>query len=203
MAGICKPNCVTTLPAFGAIDTCDLLSSLSSGEIAMIIFAKCNRTFTDIDDANEWETHITNGDITIPFIGNGKIDEQAESGEIRIGCTTVSTTCKKPFEFSSPIVDNTSQTEWALYNSIVAQRLGLGVMFLTCDNILLVNPDWVTTRAPSMSLSSFKVSQIFSGEADGKMSYKINGEIAECRSLKRVKLSQDTIDIITSTNTGS
>lgn len=203
MAGICKPNCVTALPNFAAVDDCDLLASFTSGEIAVILFMKCNLEFTDIDDANEWETNITNGDITIPFPGNGKIDEQAESGEMRIKCTTVSTVQRKPFEFTSPIVDNVAQTEWDKYNSIMKQRLGLVVAFLTCDNILLISPDWVSGEVPGLGLSSLKVSQIFSGEADGKMTYKINGDIAESRSLKRVKLSPETVEILTSTNTGS
>ena len=30
---ICKPNCVTGLPNFGAVNDCDLQASFSSGEI--------------------------------------------------------------------------------------------------------------------------------------------------------------------------
>ncbi len=200
---ICKPNCVTGLPNFAAIDDCDLTASFTSGEIASLVFLKCDLEIDDIDDATEWETNIDSGNVTLPFAGNGKIDEQTESGEYRVGCQTVSSICKKPFEFISPIVDNTSQTEWDLYNSIQKQRLGLTVAFLTCDGILLVNPDWVTGSNAGSKLSMLKISQILSGEADGKMTYKINGEIAECRSLKRVKLSAETLEILTATNTGS
>jgi len=86
---ICKPNCVTGLPNFGAVNDCDLQASFSSGEIAQVIFTKCNLEIDDVDDATEWETNITNGDVTVPFAGNGKIDEQTESGEYRVGCQTV------------------------------------------------------------------------------------------------------------------
>lgn len=200
---ICKPNCVTGLPSFGAIDDCDIQSLLTSGEVAQVIFTKCDLDFTDVDDPTEWETNIQANDIAIPFVGNGKIDEQSESGEIRIGCTTVSTICKKPFEFTSPIADTTSETEWDLYNQIQKQRLGLSVSFLTCDGILLINPDWSTGEPIGLKLSTLKIAQIFSGEADGKMTYKINGEVSECRSLKRVKLSADTLAVITANNPGS
>ena len=74
---------------------------------------------------------------------------------------------------------------------------------MTCDGILLINPDWTTGNTIGSALSMLRISQIFSGETDGKMTYKINGEITECRSLKRVKLSQDTINILTEANAGS
>lgn len=200
---ICKPNCVTTLPNFGAIDDCDLVNLFSSGEIAKVVFMKCNLDVTDVDDDTEWGTNIDNGDVTIPFVGNGKIEEQNESGEQRIGCQTVNTICKKPFEFISPITDTASQTEWSLYNDLQKQRLGLSVAFVTCDGILLIDPDWTTGENPGLKLSMLKISQIFSGEADSKMTYKINGEISECRSLKRVKLSQATLDVLSATSQGS
>jgi hypothetical protein len=193
---VCKPNCVTGLPNFGAINDCDVTSLLASGEIAKIIFTKCDAGFVDVDDDAEWGTKLTEGDITIPFVGNGKLDETQESGEIRVGCQTVSTICKKPFEFTSYITDTTTQTDPTLYNDILKQRLGLTVSFLTCDGYLLINPDWVTTANIGLSLSMLKISQIFSGEADSKMYYKISGEITECRSLKRVKLSSDTLAVI-------
>jgi len=193
---ICKPNCVTALPSFGAIDDCDVTSLLASGEIAKIIFTKCDSGFTDVDDDAEWGSKLTEGDITIPFVGNGKLDETQESGEIRVGCQTVSTICKKPFEFTSYITDVDGQTDSTLYNDILKQRLGLTVSFLTCDGYLLINPDWVTTQNIGLALSMLKISQIFSGEADSKMYYKISGEITECRSLKRVKLSAATIAVI-------
>ena len=200
---ICKPNCVTGLPNFGAIDDCDITQFLSSGEIGNIVLYKCDLAFTDIDDDAEWTTHIEAGDITVPFAGNGKIDEQTESGEIRIKCQTVSTICKKPFEYTSYITDKESQTEWSLYNDILKQRFGLTVGFITCDGNLLMNPDWTTGGHPGLAMSMFKVSQIYNGEADGKMFYKLNGEISECRSLKIVKLSADTLAAIISTQTGS
>jgi len=200
---ICKPNCVTGLPEFGAISDCDLNSLFSSGEIAKVIFTKCDLEIVDVDDPDEWEANIQGANVTIPFVGNGKIDEQNESGEHRIGCQTVNSICKKPFEFISPITDTTSQTEWSLYNDIQKQRLGLSVVFLTCDGVLLIDPDWTTGNTAGLSLSSLKIAQIFSGEADGKMTYKISGEVSECRSLKRVKLSSDTLAIISANNPGS
>lgn len=203
MSAICKPNCVTALPNFGAIDDCDITKRLTSGEIAKVVFVKCNMEVTDIDDDLEWETNISNGLVTIPFVGNGKIDEQSEAGEMRIGCQTVSTICNKPFEFSSPIVDTDAETEWSLYNDIQKSKLGLTVLFITCDGIVLINPDWVSGQNPGLPFSKLKISQIFTGEADSKMMYKINGEISECRSLKRVKLSTETLEILSSTNTGS
>ena len=197
MSNICKPNCVTVLPNFGSIDQCDITALLSSGEITNVIFAKCNETFDDIDSPTEWQAKIDSGVITIPYIGNGKIDEQTESGEIRVGCQTVNTICKKPFEYTSYITDTTAQTDYLKYNQIQKQRLGLGIMHLTCDGILLIEPSWVTGSAPSIKLSSVKVSQVFGGEADSKMFYKTNGEMLGCLSLMRVKLSQETIDVIT------
>lgn len=193
---ICKPSCVTSLPNFGAIDDCDVISSLSSGEITKIILTKCDETFTDVDDETEWADKIQSGTISVPFVGNGKIDEQSESGEIRIGCETINTVCKKPFEYTSYITDKDALSEWSLYNQILAQRLGLSVAFVTCDGILLLSPDWVSGQAIGISKSSLKVSQVLNGEADGKMYYKISGELSECRALKRVKLSQTTIDAI-------
>jgi hypothetical protein len=197
MSAICKPNCVTVLPNFGSIDQCDIEALLTSGEIINTLFAKCNEPFTDIDSPTEWQDKINAGLVTIPYTGNGKIDEQAETGEVRIGCQTINTICKRPFEYTSPIVDTTSQTDYLKYNQINKQRLGLGVMHLTCDGILLINPSWITGKSPAIKLSSIKISQIFSGEADSKMTYKINGEMLGCDSLMRVKLSDDTIDVIT------
>jgi len=194
---ICKPNCVTVLPNFGSIDQCDITALLSSGEITNIIFIKCDETFTDIDSPTEWQSKIDASTITIPYIGNGKIDEQTESGEIRIGCQTVNTICKKPFEYTSYITDTVAQTDYDKYNQIVKQKLGLGVMFLTCDGLLLINPSWSAGEAPANKLSTLKVSQVFSGEADSKRFYKISGEMNGCLSLKTVKLSADTAEVIT------
>lgn len=197
MSSICKPNCVTVLPNFGTIDQCDITELLSSGEITNEIFAKCNEPFTDIDDPAEWQSKIDAGTIKIPYIGNGKIDEQAESGEIRVGCQTVNTICKKPFEYTSYITDTTAQTDYLKYNQIQKQRLGLGIMHLTCDGILLIDPSWVSGESPAIKLSTVKISQVFSGEADSKMMYKISGEMLGCLSLMRVKLSPETIEVIT------
>lgn len=190
---LCKPNCITGLPDFGAIDDCDINALLSSGAIAKIILPRCDLNIVDVDDPAEWTTNLTNADISIPFVGNGKIDEQQESGEVPIGCEMVPTICKKPFEYISYITDTAAQTDTALYNSILAQRLGLSVAFLTCDGILLIDPDWTTGNPIGIDKSSFKVSQIFPGDIDSKMYYKITGELTDCRSLKRVKLSAATI----------
>ena len=70
-------------------------------------------------------------------------------------------------------------------------------MHLTCDGILLINPDWISGEAPAIKLSTVKISQIFPGEADSKMMYKISGEMLGCMSLMRVKLSDETIEVIT------
>lgn len=190
---LCKPNCVTNLPNFGAVDDCDLISSFSSGEISRIIALRCDLDIVDPDDATEWTTNIAAGDVAIPFVGNGKIDEQQESGEIRVGCETVNTICRKPFEFISYVTDTAAQTESGLYNELLEQRLGLNLAFVTCDGVLLVDPDWTTGNPIGIAKSSFKVAQIFTGEADSKMYYKISGELTECRSLKRIKLSAATI----------
>ena len=104
---------------------------------------------------------------------------------------------KKPFEFVSPVTDTASQTEWDLYNQIQKATFRLADFILTCDGILLINPDWVTGSTIGLPITMLKIAQIFSGETDSKMTYKISGEIAECRSLKRVKLSADTIAILT------
>lgn len=200
---ICKPNCVTTLPNFGAINDCDIQQLLTSGEIAKVIFTKCDLEFTDVDDDAEWTTGIEAGDITIPFVGNGKIGEQTESGEVRIGCITHTIIKKKPFEFTSYISDTTSQTEWNLYNQIEAQKLGLTVSFITCDGLLLINPDWTTGENIGLKITSLKISQIFNGEADDKMFYKISGEVSEGRSLKMVKLSSATLEAINTAQQGS
>ena len=190
---LCKPNCITGLPDFGAIDDCDIQSLLSSGAIAKIILPRCDLNVTDVDDPTEWTANLAALDISIPFVGNGKIDEQQESGEVPIGCENVPTICKKPFEYISYITDTAAQTDWDLYNSILKQRLGLSVSFLTCDGILLIDPDWTPGTPIGIKKSSFKVSQIFPGDIDSKMYYQITGELAECRSLKRVKLSAATI----------
>lgn len=182
---LCKPNCFTGFPNFGAVDDCDLTASFSSGEISHVILVKCDETFTDVDDDTEWTTKIAESVVAIPFVGNGKIDEQQESGEIRVGCETVATICKKPFEFTSYVTDTTSQTEWSLYNQVLEQRLSLAVAFVTCDGILLIDPDWTTGNTIGIAKSSFKIAQVFSGEADSKMFYKISGELTECRSLKK------------------
>jgi len=196
MGAICKPNCVTSLPNFGAINDCDITAMLASGEIANIIFIKCNETFTDVNDATEWTAKKTANSISIPFAGNGSIKEKSESGEVRIKCQTVSTICKKPFEFTSYIADNTAQTDYVLYNQLQKQRLGLSIMFLTCDGILLISPDWTTGKIAGLKPTTLKIDQVFSGEADSKMHYKINGEVEECRAFKRMAISQAVLDVI-------
>lgn len=196
MSNICKPGCGTGLPNFGAIDDCDIKDLVSSGEIAKVIFTKCDLAFTDIDDAAEWEEGISTSVISIPYSGNGKIDEATESGEIRIDCFTDYTISKKPFEYTSYVVDKTAQTDVDKYNLIRKKRRGLGIMFLTCDGILLINPDWTAGEVPSIKLSMLKLSQLFPGEADSQMFYKINGETLEGRAFKRVKLSDEVIEVL-------
>ena len=46
----------------------------------------------------------------------------------------------------------------------------------------------MTTKTIGLKLSTLKISQVLNGEADDKMFYKVSGETAEGRSLKRVKL---------------
>ena len=79
---------------------------------------------------------------------------------------------------------------------MLAQRLGLSIAFVTLDGILLIDPDWVTTKTIGLKLSTLKISQVLNGEADDKMFYKVSGEIAEGRSLKRVKLPADVLNVI-------
>lgn len=195
MSVVCLPNCVTTLPNFGAIDICDIEKNLTSGEIAKIIFIKCDEVFTDILDPVEWTAKKTAGDLTVPFAGNGKLDKAEKSGEKRIACKTIYTISKRKFEYSSPLVDNVTQSEWALYNSLEQQKLGLAVMFLTCDGILLIDPDYTTGSTAGIK-ASFDVNQILSGEVDGQMEYMIDGEITEKRSLKRVLLPSTVLSIL-------
>jgi hypothetical protein len=135
------------------------------------------------------------GDLTVPFAGNGKIDKAEKSGEKRIACKTVYTISKRKFEYSSPLVDNVAQSEWALYNTLEEQKLGLAVMFLTCDGILLIDPDYSTGKTAGIK-ASFDVNQILSGEVDGQMEYMIDGEITEKRSLKRVLLPSTVLAIL-------
>ena len=104
---------------------------------------------------------------------------------------------QKTFEYTSYITDTTAQTDYLKYNQIQKQRLGLGIMHLTCDGILLIDPSWVSGESPAIKLSTVKISQVFSGEADSKMMYKISGEMLGCLSLMRVKLSPETIEVIT------
>ncbi|HMZ34964.1 MAG TPA: hypothetical protein PKX89_11110 [Chitinophagales bacterium] len=196
MAGICKPSCATVLPNFGAIDDCDIEKALTSGEIVNLVLIKCNETFTDVTDDTEWTTKITANALTSLPVGNGKIDEVAESNEKRFNGVTVSLIKKKPFEFTSYIADTTAETEWTKYNQVLAQRLGLSIAFVTLDGILLIDPDWVTTKTIGLKLSTLKISQVLNGEADDKMFYKVSGEIAEGRSLKRVKLPADVLNVI-------
>src|SRR5690606_6624879 len=146
MAGICKPSCATVLPNFGALDDCDIEKALTSGEIGNLVLIKCSETFIDVTDDTEWTSKITANVLTILPVGSGNIDELSESGEKRINGITVSLIKKKPFEFTSYISDTTAETEWTKYNQLLAQRLGLSIAFVTLDGILLIDPDWVTTK---------------------------------------------------------
>ena len=60
--------------------------------------------FTDVTDDTEWTTKITANALTSLPVGNGKIDEVAESNEKRFNGVTVSLIKKKPFEFTSYIL---------------------------------------------------------------------------------------------------
>ena len=62
----------------------------------------------------------------------------------------------KPFEFTSYIADNTAQTDYVLYNQLQKQRLGLSIMFLTCDGILLISPDWTTGKIAGLKPTTLK-----------------------------------------------
>lgn len=196
MSDVCLPNCVTGLPNFGTVNVCDIVNSLTSGEIAKIILIKCDEVFTDLLDSAEWLSKKTAGVLTVPFAGNGKIDKAERSGEKRIGCQTITTITKRKFEYSSPLVDNVGNTDWSLYNTLFAQKLGLSVMFLTCDGVLLVSPDWVTGGIAGIKKSILDIDQIFSGEIDGQMEYMISGEITEARALKRITLPQSVLAVL-------
>lgn len=193
---ICNPSCLTALPTFDAVNDCDLQKSFASGEIAQLILGVCNLTFTDILDATEWTTKKTANLITIPFGGNGNLGETSFNNPVRVKCKDVSTSARKPFEFNSPIVDNDTNSEWSLYNDIIANKENLGIMFLTCDGNLLISPDWTTGENPLLTTATINVNQMYSGESDSVMMYKINGELTEYRALKRVKLTQAVLNVI-------
>lgn len=189
---ICKPTCAPGLPNFGIVDDCDVVDSFASGEIAKVIPMNCGLNFTDVDSATEWTSAIQLSKISVLPDGNGKIDAAARSGDVRVKCITIQPICKKPFDFTTRLVDNTSQTDVAKYNSLTKQVLGLGVTFLTCDGYLLIDPDWAAGKSPSIKLASFYIDQVFDGVADGQMYYQIKGELSTCKALKRVKLSAAT-----------
>ena len=192
----CNVDCIDVLPQFDAIDICNLSDSFRSGEITKIILGVCNLTFTDILDPAEWTAHKTAGLISIPFMGNGNIGETTYKNTVRVGTTDVSSGARKPFEFMTKLVDNVAQTEWALFNDLHDTRTNLGVMFLNGDGHLILDPDWTTGTNPLVAQGLININQVFGGEADGQMEYRIKGEMTEDRSLKIVKLPQSVLDIL-------
>jgi hypothetical protein len=196
MSSICNPSCITALPNFGSIDVCDLSASFTSGEIAKIILTRCDVVFDDILDDAEWTAKKTANIISIPFQGTGNIGETTYSTTKRIGCKTISINGVKPFEFMTSLVDNITNSEWALWNDIQNNRSNLNIMFLTCDNQLLINPRWVAGENPSISLKSINVSQLLSGEEDSLMEYKVSGELKEDLSLNRITLTPTVLAVI-------
>ena len=186
---ICTPACITdALPQFGTIGTCGDITSFRSGEIPYIGFVKCNSTFTDIEDPAEWAAKKAAGEITILPVGSGNIGEKSATQTKRINCQNITTKCETPFEFRSAIIDSTTQAEWALYNQVETKAAYLLPFFVTCDNHLLVNPDYVTGGNIGIDKKSMIVSQVLSGEEDSDMEYSIKGVLTNCKSLKVVKM---------------
>ena len=192
----CNPTCIEDLPNFESVDICNLQNTFASGVIEKIIVAKCNITFTDINDPAEWTAKITSGDISIPFPGVGSIGEIQAGTEVRIGNRKISILGTKPFEFTTPIVDNVNNTEWALFNDLYKQRQNVALLFLTTDGKLLISPDWISGKNPAISNNTFLISQIFSGEENSNLQYKISGTLATDLSLNRVNIPASVLAVI-------
>ena len=196
MSNICNPDCLTVLPNFEAIDSCDLIKSLRSGEIAKIIVGRCDLAFADILDVAEWTTKKANGDISIMMAGNGSLGEKSYTNTLRISCKDIDTGAKKPFEFMTYLGDNVAYTEYSVYNDLISNKLNVGIMFLTCDGFLLINPSWATGDNPLLNTSKINFDQIFSGEANSQAQWKISGEISEDNILKPVKLTSAVLAVL-------
>jgi len=196
MSEICYNNCVTGLPTFDSINDCNVEDLLISGEIANIIAIKCGETFTDILDAAEWAAKKAANTISIPFKGTGSIGAIEGSGEVKVGCQQIQTIHRRPFEYTSPIVDKDGHTDVALYNSLLDQKLGINLMFVNCDGILIFASDWGTGLHPGIKPYQFMISDLFSGEDGAVMNYSITGQINSKRILKREPLTSAILALL-------
>lgn len=196
MSQTCNPDCITALSSFEAINACNPEASLRSAEIKKLVVGRCDLAFTDITDQAEWQTKIANGDIVVMLTGNGSLAEKTYGQTIRIGCSDYETSARKAFEFMTYLADNTGYTEWSVYNNLIANRANLSVMFLSCDNILYINPDYTAGGNPLINTTKIDFDQVLSGEADGKAQWITKGEISEYRILKPALLPNSVIAVI-------
>lgn len=186
---ICNPCDVLDMPSFNGILFCNVVKNLASGEIPYVGFVKCDVTFTDILDTVEWAAKIAAGDVVVLPVGIGSISEKSEKTTKRIQCQNVVTAYEKAFQFNSIMVDTTTLLEWAEYNKLSDLSTSIRPFFITCNNILLINPNWASGENIGLSISKLTVDNIASGEEDSNYEYSIKGIITEPKVFKRVELT--------------
>ena len=196
MAGICIPECVTALTPFSTINVCNLTTSLRSGEIAKLVFFKCNSVVIDVTSDTEWGTLFSSGNAIKTLVGRGTISEKSSDGVIRLGCQDVATISKYPFTYESELVDATLATDASIYNDLNNAKLNLTVAFLTCDGWLIINPDYTTGTNIGLKLDALNISPVYSGEANSKTKYVINGALSEDAILKPIKLTSAVLALL-------
>ena len=136
---------------------------------------------------------ITANVLTSLPVGNGKIDEVARVTR-NVLMVSPNVNQEKHFLNLPLVADNSRDRVDKIQPSVGAKiriRLRCYIRWYSVDR-----PDWVTTKTIGLKLSTLKISQVLNGEADDKMFYKVSGEIAEGRSLKRVKLPADVLNVI-------
>jgi len=195
MSELCNPCTTVEMPSFSGI-YCDVTKNLSSGEIPYIGFAKCDTTFDDILDVVEWEAKKAALEVVVLPVGIGSIAEKTEKTVKRIACQNVVTACEKAFQFNSLIMDNDTYNEWASYNKIEELSTSIRPFFITCDNVLLIDPNWVSGSNIGLSISKLTVDNLASGEEDSNYEYVIKGVLTECKTFKRVAITTAILNAI-------
>lgn len=189
MSIFCNPSCLLPQSQFSSINACDLAAAMRSGEIVKAIFITCDVLVDDITDETEIQSYKTANKLVPTLLGRGKIDEKTNEGIVRIGCQNVATISKYPFEYESELVDTTSGSEADVYNDLNNNKLNLTIAFLTCDNWLLVNPNYSAGGQLGLKIDELNISPIWGGEANGQMKYVIKGAVSEKQIIKSIKLT--------------
>lgn len=172
MAAICNPSC-DEQEIRSYCTPCDRITATRKGAINQIGLFKCESSFTDVTDADEWVTLIESGGVILIPEGVGEIVEPDQTTDRISACKGEEVTGEiSGLNFQLKLFDNDAYTDFDLEYDLKNKIGNYTLFFIDCNGLLYINYNWTTGENAGFGNLSSTVTRQF--PTDGLQLLQIN-----------------------------